>query len=349
MPPQLPGTAAEKPEHRGPGLKSDSPSSSPFAFKWWRRPSRRRLFSCLFAAPAVFFLLVFYFLPIVELVKQSFVAGNHPSLYNYRQASRTPEFWQSVAVTCNVVIFTTVIVVPLATCIGALLWKWTAGIRWLSVPFLMPYLTPTVAVAVIWQWIFRPYRGPVNTILSILHIAPLRWLMEPTPVLQFIAPRAANLPSFLRGPSVALCVIILEMVWRCTGLFSLVVCQALHRIPPELREAAILDTANETQVWRGLYLPLLKPTLVLNCLLTVLIASQAFTSIYALTSASEGAPTPGGPIGTTSTLLIYFFNVFYEAPTSPGYAAAIGVAAAVIAAGLGLLIRTIGRDQQGSL
>jgi ABC-type sugar transport system permease subunit len=349
VPTQLPGTAAGKPEYRKRGLKPDTPSSARLWFRRWRRPSRRRLFSCLFVAPAAFFLLVFYFLPIVELVRQSFVAGNHPSLYYYRQASGTPEFWQSVAVTCNVVLFTTVIVVPLATCIGALLWKWTAGIRWLSVPFLMPYLTPTVAVAVIWQWIFRPYRGPMNTILSILHIAPLRWLMEPTPVLQLIAPRAANLPPYLRGPSVALCVIILEMVWRCTGLFSLVVCQALHRIPPELRETALLDTANETQVWRGVYLPLLKPTLVLNCLLTVLIASQAFTSIYALTSASEGAPTPGGPIGTTSTLLIYFFNIFYEAPSSPGYAAAVGVAAAIIAVWLGLLVRAMGRVPQDSL
>ncbi len=142
----------------------------------------------------------------------------------------------------------------------------------------VPYLTPMVAVAVVADLLWHPSQGLVNQLATGLH-----WLPHSV--------------AWLQHPKTALPLVLLLELWKYTGYSVLLVLGALHRLNPQVWEAAQLEGAS---LWRQLVqvaLPQLQGTLALVLTLALLHALQSFDAIYLLTQ--------GGP-QHKSTLLLYW-------------------------------------------
>src|SRR6266571_2584603 len=97
--------------------------------------------------------------------------------------------------------------------------------------------------------------------------------------------------DWLSGPSIAMCVIIILVIWTTSGTFMLMFLAALQNIPEEVEEASEIDGATQWQRFRLVTLPMLRPALLLVLTLGLIGTWQVFDQIY-LTGNNPATITP---------------------------------------------------------
>ena len=177
--------------------------------------------------------------------------------------------------------------------------------------FYFPSVTSSVAISIVFLFLFTG-SGVVNRLLGFVGIDGPTWFADPRGLLHLLgdavgiwdsgAPPAAltgfsvlglSAWQWLSGPSVALSVIIMLVVWTTTGTFLLMFLAALQDVPAEVEEAAVMDGASRWQSFRAVTLPHLRPTTLLVLTLGVIGTWQVFDQVYVMTQ--------GGPSKTTLT------------------------------------------------
>ena len=185
--------------------------------------------------------------------------------------------------------------------------------------FYFPSVTSSVAISLTFLFLFTG-TGAVNTLLAIVGIDGPTWFADARGLLHLAgdalgvwnssAPPEAltgttvlslSLWDWLSGPSVALSVLIVLVIWTTTGTFMLMFLAALQDVPVEVEEAALMDGANRWQSFRAVTLPHLRPTTLLVLTLGLIGTWQVFDQVFVMTS--------GGPSKTTLTpaFLSYFY------------------------------------------
>jgi multiple sugar transport system permease protein/raffinose/stachyose/melibiose transport system permease protein len=142
--------------------------------------------------------------------------------------------------------------------------------------FFLPVLAPSVGVAIMWGYIYHPQRGLLNAFLSQLlgKLTVVNWIGDQS--------------LFVAGVPVALLAILAAYLWQDMGYNLVIFIAALQNIPEEIRDAARMDGVNAWQMFRHITLPLLKPTILLAAVLTMISAFQVFDIVQVITS---GRPT----------------------------------------------------------
>lgn len=165
----------------------------------------------------------------------------------------------------------------------------------------LPWAVPTVAVSLVFSWMYNVENGAANRGLRALGIGEVGWLTDPT---------------------MGLISVTLASVWKVFPFVTLVVLAALQSVPKELREAASVDGAGNVTVFRTVVLPHISPTIRIVALLMTIWSFRRFEIIWLLTG--------GGPANSTNTIVI---NVYREAfqNSNLGMAAALGVVGLVMA------------------
>jgi multiple sugar transport system permease protein len=151
--------------------------------------------------------------------------------------------------------------------------------------YFLPYITSTVAIAILFSALFSTDYGLINAGLQrVFGLQPIDWL---------------NQPDTLK-PALALIVF-----WRYLGFNLVLYLAALQTIPKDLYEAATLDGASRWQQFRFITLPGLKPMIFFGVTLSIIGGLQLFEEPYILTGGSGRAV--GGPdqAGMTSALYLY--------------------------------------------
>lgn len=166
------------------------------------------------------------------------------------------------------------------------------GIRLFRTLYYVPSLTPAVANAILWMWIFHPQWGLANALLERLGVPPLYWLQDP---------KLAK-PAF-----------IIMSLWSIGGQMVILLA-GLKGIPQHLYEAADIDGANFWHRFRHVTLPLLTPALFFNLIIAIIGAFQVFTQAYIMTE--------GGPSYATLFYLLYLYRMAFE-NFRMGYASAM--------------------------
>ncbi|WP_425144783.1 carbohydrate ABC transporter permease [Deinococcus sp.] len=164
--------------------------------------------------------------------------------------------------------------------------------------YFLPYVTPVVAAAWVWQWLFSPQFGPVNTLLVWLHLPP---------------------QNFLTSPAQALPTTAALVVWQNLGFQIVLFLAGLAAIPRSLYEAADLDGAGGWRLFTGITLPLLNPTIVFSVVTGTIAYLQLFTQIVNLNFTDQG-----GPLGSTLSVAVYIYQMAFGR-YEMGYAAALTV------------------------
>jgi multiple sugar transport system permease protein len=151
--------------------------------------------------------------------------------------------------------------------------------------YFLPYITSAVAVSWVWRLLYDPSMGFLNTLLSIFHIPPQKWLLNPKEALLSVS---------------------VVIIWQASGFTMLIFMAGLEAIPKTFYEAAKIDGATNWQLFWRITWPLLNPTFVFLAVTGVIGALQTFTQIANLTGGSGGEA--GGPLNSTLSIVVYVYN-----------------------------------------
>jgi multiple sugar transport system permease protein len=205
-------------------------------------------------------------------------------------------FWPSLLLTFRYAL----IVVPLSL-IGALaaamlLNQALLGTTWFRTFFFLPHLTPIVAAAVLWGWIFNADVGPIN-----------HWIRTIT--------GSDNAPGWFRDPDWAMTGLIIMAMWGAIGGNTMLIFLAgLQGVPQELYDAAVVDGAGIWAKFRNVTLPMLTPTIFFNMVLGIIGALRVFAAAY--------VATEGGPAYSTWFYALHIYTRAFQY-FEMGYASAL--------------------------
>lgn len=227
------------------------------------------------------------------------------------------KWWNGLRATVFYSVGTIPVQLVISLVIATLLFQNLKGKVLLRIIYFLPYITPVVAAAGVFRIFFsnRP-SAPMNAILSQFGLPALRWLAEPTGVVQMLTGDQVQLNAWLAGPSLALVVVMLFGVWKFVGFNIVVFLAGLGNIPRELYEAASIDGAGRWAQFRNITLPLLSPTIYFLTLWATIGTFKSFNSIWVLRLDAA--------LGTVDTASIVIFNAM-KRDTRYGYAAALAV------------------------
>ena len=171
------------------------------------------------------------------------------------------------------------ITIPLALAIESIHQRVKAGYRFV---YFLPTVTASVGVALIWGYLYHPQQGLINMAIRAVGGSGQIWLTDP---------RVSIL-----GVPLALWSIIGTYLWWDMGYNLVIFIAALQSIPREFNEAAQVDGANAWHMFWRITLPLLRPTLLFVCVLTMISSFQVFDIIQIMTS--------GGPQDQTRVMVL---------------------------------------------
>ena len=210
-----------------------------------------------------------------------FLSENRPfvGLENYRGLFASDEFRNSLRVTLLFVAVSVPVRMGLALGLAHLVLQETRLNRVLRGVYFLPVVSSSVAISLVWRWLFNTDAGLVNAMLTGLGGAKVPWLIN---------------------PQTALWAIIIVSVWQGLGYDVVLFIAGLQAIPREYVEAARIDGANGLQVFRAITWPLLTPTTFFILVVSVIGSFQVFAIVNVLTG--------GGPALGTDVLV----NLLYR-------------------------------------
>lgn len=271
----------------------ERPAAVPAAMSRKGRGSQElaRLLPYAFVILPAAYLLVFMFYPLGRQVYLSLtrtrLANPNRSQFigfgNYERLFGNPEFYSVLKITLTYSVMAVVLGVAVGMIAALALNRPFRGRTLVRGILLFGWAVPNVAAALVWLWIFNERSGILNTIVTGLGLERISWLTSTD----------MALPS-----------ILLVTVWQVAPFVMLVMLAALQSVPEEVKEAAVIDGADKLSVFRAVTLPHILPTLQLVSLLVMVWSIRRFDIIYLLTG--------GGPVGSTSTLIVKLRQVAFE-------------------------------------
>jgi multiple sugar transport system permease protein len=325
----------------------------------------------LYLVPALLLLLVFEVWPIFFSVYVSlwrwdvkpldFIGlENYQTLFldgfvthDYKGDLVPGEVANSLLVTIYYVVGTVPLVIFLSFVFAYLLFRGVKGQGVFRTIYFLPYITASVAVAMVFTLIFNPTFGVANAALEQVGLPAQTWLQDPTPALKAWTEWTGieviqSMPDWVAGPSVALVVVCIYSIWASLGYGIVIYLAGLTSVPRDLADAARLDGASEWTVMKTVIWPLLRPTTAFLMITSTISSFQAFNPIFTLTRGSGmGRSEAGAPLDTTLTITVYIFRNFYERTNAVGYASAVAIFLSVVLLGLTLVqFRWYGQSTQ---
>lgn len=244
----------------------------------------------LFILPAVIPLSVFWIWPMIKAIFMSFTDWDYMSstynmvgTLNYRELFSENMFYNALK---NTFVFTLGTLIPTIAgglAIAMVLKKNIKGSALYKAIIFSPWITPTVAISIVWSWIFEPQYGFANYILQLLNLPKSQWL---------------------QSSDTAMIAVIIVTVWKGFGWAMVFYLTALERVPRHLYEAAAIDGANSWNKFINITLPLISPTTFFLSIITTINSLQAYDQIQVLTQ--------GGPAGSTRTILYMYYQTAFE-------------------------------------
>lgn len=270
----------------------------------------------VFLVPAVILVGLLMYYPMIRAFVESLYETSFLSpepefigLQNYRDMLRDSGFWQvvrnSLVWTIGVVLFQNVIGMAVA-----ILFNQDLPFRGLSRTLvLLPWVLPGIVAAILWRFMYDPQLGLINSILISLGLVDksIPWLAQ---------------------PSTAMLAVTVAAVWKGFPFSTVIYLAALQVVDEEQLEAAQIDGANAVQRFRHVSIPAMARIIFLNLLLTTIFTFNYFDMIW--------VTTKGGPLNRTHIFPTTIFQIGFG-EFRFGEAAAYGVVAVVLLAGLAVL------------
>ena len=264
----------------------------------------------LFMLPSLIFFVGFVIIPMFICIFLSLTDANmhDQSMFgNFVGLGNFAKLWQDDVFKKGLLNTFIIVVVSVPTVCAFSLWVSSAIYKLHSIPlsifrciFYLPVVTGSVAVTVVWKWIYDNYTGILNNVLTSTGIIDkgISWLGD---------------PRFALG-----CIIVI-LFTTSVGQPIVLYVSALGNVDQSLVEAAEVDGATSFQVFWKVKWPQMMPTTLYILVITTINSFQCFALIQLLTG--------GGPEHATDTVMYYIYYTAFKLTEQAGhfgYANAMG-------------------------
>ena len=277
-----------------------------------------------FMLPSLVFFIGFVIIPMVMCVVTSFfdsTMGDTQDVFvgfaNYVELVNDPIFRKALVNTLIIVVVSVPIVCVFSLWVATVIYDlkmWATSL--FRIIFYLPVVTGSVAVTVVWKWMFNNYYGIFNYLgkASGLISQNINWLGD---------------------ERFALGCIILILLTTSVGQPIVLYVSALGNVDQSLIEAAQVDGSTRSQVFWKIEWPQIMPTTLYILIITTINSFQCFALIQLLTS--------GGPNHATDTIMYYIYYTCFKLYRY-GYANAMGVVLAIIIAIISAIQYKVGQE-----
>lgn len=273
---------------------------------------RSEALGLLYLAPAVLFVAAFTAYPLLQMIWMSLhnwsliEAKKWVGLANFVKAWNNRQFWISLRFTLKYTLYITPILMILGYLVALLVAPNTPLRRFTRGVVFVPVVIGLSVSSLLWYWLFNYHFGLVNRALMDLGVTarPIVWFGE--------------------DAERALWAVIVSIVWKVLGFGMLLFVAAIHAIPQEVTEAAMVDGASYWQRARRITLPLTARTVLLVTLFSVIGSLLAFDQFFLMTA--------GQPFNQTASSMFWvYLNSFPYLKLGYGAALSLILAAIVLA------------------
>ena len=267
-----------------------------------KRSARHGLY---FITPSLIYFFLFWIFPLILAIYYSFTkwsVGRQPKfigMKNYLDLISDPLFANAITASAKITALAVICTMVLALGIAVLLNdEKLRGSRLFKAIIMIPVVSDWVASGLVWQLIFLPYSGVLPGVfynLGLSDLMGLRWTASAS-----LAPIA----------------IVIFIIWKTTGLYTIIFLAGLKSVPKSYLEAAYVDGANTFQTFFYVTMPILQPITVFALVSSFVGTIGLFEPVFMLTG--------GGPADATRVLPIFLYENFFQF-SNAGYASAAGI------------------------
>lgn len=272
-----------------------------------KRKLAEKFLPYVMVAPAMIFLLLFTFYPMINLI--------YLSLFDYNLISRKDfiglrnyhtlffvknDFLVALKNTGVYTILTVGFVMAISILYALWLQKNNSLDRFSQTAIFTPHLVAMISCGLIWAWIMEPETGLLNAVFKSLGLPRLRWL---------------------NSSDTAMISIVIVSVWKSIGYYSIIIMAALKSIPAEIYEAADLDNASNFRRFFKITLPMISPQLFFLLIIMTIGSFKVFDTVRVMTG--------GGPGNATDVITYFIYRNAFNLQKI-GYASAAGTVLMII-------------------
>lgn len=243
------------------------------------------LTAMIFILPAVIGTFIFIIIPVIFSFSLSFCKWDllneisFAGLSNYKDILTDSLFLKILGNTFVYALSVSVLGVIIPLLLACILNNKIRGSEFYKTAYFIPFITPMIVIALVWQWIFDPNIGCLN---QLLHIR-INWLYD----------KAYAMPA-----------LIAVSVWKLTGYNMIIFLSGLASINQDLLEASKIDGANAFNMFTNITVPLLSSTVFFVIVITSISSFQVFDLIYMMTQ--------GGPDNSTMVLVYSIYKYAFQ-------------------------------------
>ena len=273
----------------------------------WRKGSfwKETVAAYLYILPALAILGLFVFYPFFSAFRLSTFKWSlvHPpgtfiGWGNYRYIFHDKYFWRALWHTFYYVGVNVPVTLLLALLVANQLNKSLRFLSFARISYFLAFITPLVAVSMVWRWLYNWQYGLLNYFLGFFGVNLINWLGD----------KHYAMPA-----------VIIMSIWRYVGYEAIILLAGLQSIDKMYYEAARVDGASGFQIWRKVTVPLLTPQIFFVFIISLIGSFKVFTEIYVLFGGTSG------PLRSAETLVFYIMRQGFFGTQHLGRAAAASV------------------------
>lgn len=243
----------------------------------------------LFLLPALIVVGVFNIYPLFRALIMSFQSGtlNNPKfngINNYLFVLKDPVFHTALKNTATYAFAVVPIALVISMIIALLIFDKVKFKGFFETVFFIPYLTSTIAIGIVFRYLFHSDYGFINYIVGLFGVGPI---------------------NFLDKISMSLPTLIIFGVWSGLAFNIIILLAGLRNINPEYYKVADMFGANKKEQFFKITLPQLIPTLTFLSTVNLIAAFKVYSQVFAL---FNGKP---GIANSAQTAVFYIFTKFH--------------------------------------
>lgn len=278
----------------------------------------------LYLLPAFAVLGVFVFYPIVKTLRMGFYesyvyltdTGKGLGLASFAYVLKDPAFHLALRNTLIIVAVGVPITIVLALGSALFINSLRKGRGVFQTIYFLPYVTSTIAIGLVFRWLFHSDYGYINYFLSFLGVAPQKWLT---------------------APNLTIVSVTIFTIWNGLAFKIVLFLAGLQKIDPQYYQAARIDGTPPHRVFFRITMPLLSSTFWMVVIISVIHAFKTYNEVYSLFG-GNGA----GPGNSAITVVYYIYDMFFNR-SQVHYASAAAIIFLVIVLALTAIQKWVSR------
>lgn len=246
----------------------------------------------LYLLPSLIIIILFQIYPVFKVLAMSFYTKfdyikdivYKRGLDNYAYVLKDPEFYLALKNTFLYVLISVPLSIGIALIFALILNSNIKFKKFFRTIYFIPFVTSTVAISVVWKWIFSRDMGLANILIGLIGISP---------------------QAYLSNSNLTLPLLILLNIWKGLGYKIIIILAGLQTIDDKYYNAAMIDGANKFQRFKSITVPLLSPIIYFLAITSVIGGFKIFDEVFVLYDQKPG------PLQSGLTIVYYVFNKFY--------------------------------------